>query len=404
MLMRDNPSSAVELVVIPSIRARRDGDGLHLTRKYVEGMQAYAERWPGPVTSLVRLTEAASHDMDPVLYRDGVDLAAVEVLPDATDAVSARLAQAAAVLLFLSRAEQATADLCRKLGVPVIFISEYSPRTEVQIQAAEVSNPLLRARRRVWLWRSERIRRGMLSRASGLQCSGTPTYRHYRGLVPDALLFFDNRVRADDVADDALLARKAAVVRGGQPLRLVFGGRLAAMKGVMDLIPVAQRLREAGVPFELDIVGDGPLRSTVQDAIRAADLDRQVRLHGPLDFATGWIPFLRREADLFLCCHPQGDPSSTYPEVMSCGVPIVGYGNEAFEGIVDQSRAGWAVPMRDVQALAREVARLHGARAEIAAHARRARDFAAEHALEATYARRTEHILRNSRHPSARLG
>lgn len=402
MLMRHNAPSADELVVIPSIRARQDADGLHLTRKYVEGMQAYAERWPGPVTSLVRLTGSASHDMDPVLYRNGVDLARVEVLPQSAEAVSARLAHAAAVLLFLSRGEKPTGDLCRKLGVPVIFITEYSPRTERQILAAEVSNPLLRARRMVWLWRSERIRRRMLSYASGLQCSGTPTYRHYRGLVRNSMLFFDNRVRAADVADEAVLARKAAVVRSGQPLRLVFGGRLAAMKGVLDLVPVAQHLRKAGVPFELDIVGDGPLRSTVQEAIRVADLGRQVRLHGPLDFATGWIPFLRREADLFLCCHPQGDPSSTYPEVMSCGVPIIGYGNEAFEGIVDQSRAGWVTPMRDVQALALEVGRLHGARDEIAAHARRARDFAAAHALEATYARRTEHILVNSRHAAAR--
>ena len=389
-------SRSGELVVIPSIRARLDTDGLMLTRKYVEGMRGYADRWPGPVTSLVRLTDDVSHDMDPVLHRPGMESAGVEVLPDSNAGLSERLARAAAVLLFLARSERATAALCRTLGVPVIFITEYSPRTEQQILWAELSNPVIRARRRLWLWRTERIRRGMLAAASGLQCSGTPTYRHYRGLVQDTLLFFDNRVRAADVADDAVLAAKATRVQSGQPLRLVFGGRLAAMKGVMDLVRVARGLRERGVDFTLDIVGDGPLRGDVNGAIRAAGLEPWVRLRGPMDFASGWVPFLRREADVFVCCHPQGDPSSTYPEVMSCGVPIIGYGNEAFEGIVAHSGAGWVTPLGDVSEVSREVARLHHTRDEIVAHGRRARDFAAVHVFEETYARRTEHILRNS--------
>lgn len=397
VFMRDTLTTTGELVVIPSIRARQDADGLMLTRKYVEGTRAYAERWPGPVTSLVRLTADESHDMDPVLHRDGVEPAAVELVPDTVEALGRRIGRAAAVLLFLSRQERATAELCRKLGVPVIYITEYSPKTERQILASEVANPLVRARRHLWLWRNERIRRAMLAGAGGLQCSGTPTYRHYRGQVRDTILFFDNRVRLADVADDGLLAAKAARVLSDRPLRLVFGGRLAPMKGVMDLIRVAAELRRAGVPFELDIVGDGPLRGALHDAIGAASLGPAVRLRGPLDFASGWIPFLRSEADLFLCCHPQGDPSSTYPEVMSCGVPIVGYGNEAFEGIVAHADAGWVTPLRDPRALAREVCRLHRERGEIADHARRARDFAAAHAFERTYVRRTDHILRNSR-------
>jgi len=394
--LRDSVSTSGELVVIPSIRARRDAGGLMLTRKYVEGMRGYADRWPGPVTSLVRLTDDASHDMDPILHRPGAEPTGVEVLPDSIAGLSARLARAAVVLLFLARSERATTALCRDLGVPVIFIAEYSPRTEQQILRAEVAHPLIRARRRLWLWRTERIRRAMLAGASGLQCSGTPTYRHYQGLVPDTLLFFDNRVRAADVADDAALEATAARVQSGRPLRLVFGGRLAAMKGVMDLVRVARDLREREVEFVLDIVGDGPLRGELDGAIRAAGLEPRVRLRGPMDFASGWIPFLRREADLFVCCHPQGDPSSTYPEVMSCGVPIIGYGNEAFEGVVAHSGAGWVTPLRDVGGISREVARLHHARAEIVAHARRARDFAAAHVFEETYARRTEHLLRNS--------
>jgi colanic acid/amylovoran biosynthesis glycosyltransferase len=39
---------------------------------------------------------------------------------------------------------------------------------------------------------------------------------------------------------------------------------------------------------------------------------------------------------------------------MSCGVPIVGYANEAFMGIVEQSKAGWLVGNESTQIASEE--------------------------------------------------
>jgi glycosyltransferase involved in cell wall biosynthesis len=171
--------------------------------------------------------------------------------------------------------------------------------------------------------------------------------------------------------------------------------------GVLELPKVAAHLARAGVPFTLDIFGAGPLAGALESRINGLGLSDRVAMRGVLDFETGWIPHLKRNADLFVCCHPQGDPSSTYPEVMSCGVPIAGYGNEAFRGIARESGCGWVVPTFDSAALARTIAGLERNRSAIVEAAGRARDFALRHAFEATFAARTAHLLRNSRIPGA---
>jgi glycosyltransferase involved in cell wall biosynthesis len=398
--MMASASGPDELILLSPLRAHRGPrGGLVLTRKYMAGAAQYARHWPGSVTSLVRASETATTDMDHQEYLPGDAGTGLELRPEEEAALAARLAPAAVVLAFLERGEARTLVLCERIGVPVVFVAEYSPRTERQILASEVANPLLRLRRLVWLYRTERIRRSMLARAAGLQCSGTPTYEVYRKLCRDTLLFFDNRVRRDDVIAETELAAKARALGEGQPLRLVFGGRLIAMKGVMELPAVAERLARAGVRFTLDIFGSGPLAAALQARIDALGLSDRVALRGVLDFEAGWIPHLRKNADLFVCCHPQGDPSSTYPEVMSCGVPIAGYANDAFRGIADASGAGWVVPVFDAAALARQIAELDRDRSAIAEAGRRARDFAARHAFEETFAARAAHLVRNSRLP-----
>lgn len=400
--MTPAPGTPNELVLLPSLTAQRGpGGGLILTRKYMSGTAELARTWPGPVTSLVRLSDTPTTDMDHAEFLPGEAETELEIRPEDDAGLAARLASAAAVLGFLSREEAGTARLCQGLGVPIVFTAEYSPTTERQILDAEVSNPILRLRRRLWLWRTERIRRKALGIAAGLHCSGTPTYEAYRHLNGNTLLFFDNRVSRDGVISDADLDAKIARMKRTAPLRLVFGGRLIAMKGVMELPRVAADLARRGVPFQFDIFGSGPLKDALEAQIRGQGLQDRMALCGVRDFDTGWIPYLKEQADLFVCCHPQGDPSSTYPEVMSCGVPIAGYDNEAFRGIVRESRGGWVTPMFDAAALAGTIARLHANREEIAETATRARDFARQHVFEQTFANRAAHLVRVSRLPGA---
>ena len=387
-----------ELLILPSLTAHRSQQGeLMLTQKFINGVAQFAVDWPGDVSALVRTSDSPTSDMDHVEAPAHSSKLRFEIRPPELDGLRNRIHHAAAVLAFLSPFEVQTAKLCAELNVPLIFWSEFSPKTEGQIVDAETKNYLIRLRRRLWIFQAERKRRRMIKLAAGIQCSGIPAYNAYRNFNQNAMLFFDNRVPQQDVIDASSLGVKIQAMLQNRPLRLVFGGRLVAMKGVMHLPMVADKLRQLGVDFQLDIYGDGVLREALMRDIAARGLDQCSALRGVLNFEREWIPRLKAEADLFVCCHPQGDPSSTYPEVMSCGVPIVGYANEAFAGIVEQSGSGWLSPINDPSALAQVIARLAGDRAELTRGALKAHEFAETHCFERTFHKRSRHLVSLSR-------
>jgi colanic acid/amylovoran biosynthesis glycosyltransferase len=387
-----------ELVLIANVRAYRNGQGrLVLTRKYLQGVGAYARSWPGPVTVLVRVAGQPFDDLDPVEIEPSAWPFSIELRPETLEDLAHRVNSAALVLAFLAHDELDLAPMCKRLAVPLVYVTEYSLEVERQIIDANTSNPLLRWRRKLWVSDVERRRLRALPLAAGLQCSGTPTFHAYRNHNPSPILFFDNRVRLVDVIDAATLAIKLRRLEEGGPLRLVFGGRLIRMKGVHHLPEVASMLRQAGVAFNLTVFGAGVLQDELQREIDKRGLNDKVRLGGVFDFEREWLPMLRDGADLFVCCHPQGDPSSTYPEVMSCGVPIVGYDNSAFSGVLASGGGGWATPLGDRAALASRIVELNRSRREIAREAIRASEFGGAHAFEATFAARLDHMRKLSR-------
>jgi glycosyltransferase involved in cell wall biosynthesis len=164
------------------------------------------------------------------------------------------------------------------------------------------------------------------------------------------------------------------------------------MKGVADLVGVADGLRRRGVRFELEIFGSGPQEPALRRAIERLDLSAHVRLRGVADFHRELLPHMRERVDLFVCCHVQGDPACTYVETAAAGVPIAAYANEAFAGLLRQAPIGWSVPLGRAEALAELIARLERDRAQLAARAREALQFAREHSFERTFARRIDHL------------
>ncbi|MCA9296044.1 MAG: glycosyltransferase family 4 protein, partial [Phycisphaerales bacterium] len=279
---------------------------------------------------------------------------------------------------------------------PLVFVSEYTLKTRKQIIRSETRNPLLRLRRTVWTTQFERRIRDAVALAAGIQCNGTPTYDAYRAINSNPLLYFDTRVGAADIVDDATLERRFASLRDGNPLRLAYSGRLIAMKGADHLPLVARELRKRNIPFTMKICGDGTLVPVLNAAIAQYGLGDAVELTGEIDFQTELLPYVRSEVDLFVCCHRQGDPSCSYMETMACGTPIVGYDNEAFEGIVRTTNVGWPVPMDRPDAMAEAIARLHGDRAALVRAATASRDVAARNTFEKTMEIRIAHMLQCS--------
>jgi colanic acid/amylovoran biosynthesis glycosyltransferase len=238
----------------------------------------------------------------------------------------------------------------------------------------------------------ERQRRLAFEQAAGLQANGTPAFNAYNGSTQAPLLFFDNRMSGDQQATLQVIADKATYITSGRPLRLAFSGRLERLKGADHLVPVITGLAAKGINFSFDIFGDGVLAGAMQAALNSAGLADRVTFHGPVSFDDVLVPALKQRIDLFVCCHRQADPSCTYIETLACGVPIVGYENAAFEGVLELGQVGEAVPMDKPQLLVNSIIGLNQNRKRLAGMANAAVNVANEHSFNATFSRRINHL------------
>jgi colanic acid/amylovoran biosynthesis glycosyltransferase len=381
-------------VILPSIGAVEHSDGqITITRKFLDGAAEFAKHWQGPVEVIVPPIAAATDNLDSVRIDPREYGLSIKVIPfDDNSQMMRELQGAGIVLASVYYKLNNAAAWCGKAHVPCVYVAEYTLKTRLQILDAEVTNPVVRARRRLWEYGQERRIKAALRISAGVQCNGTPTYDVYQLICPSSLLFFDGRVERSMLISPEALEDRLQALGSGRPLRLAFSGRLIRMKGADHLPLVAQELKRRRVPFEMTICGDGVLAESMRQQIRSWGLEDCVQMRGVLDFANQLLPFVKKEVDVFVCCHRQGDPSCTYVETMACGVPIVGYANEALDGILRRTPVGSGVPIDDVSALADAIVRLNSDRESLAAMSRRALEFGSEHTFEATFRKRVEHL------------
>jgi colanic acid/amylovoran biosynthesis glycosyltransferase len=360
-----------------------------VTRKFLAGVAEHQRLWPGPVQVIMEPAANLSDNLDNVEIKL-TDLPFDLFLMSPTDPRIKNILQGASlVLLILYQRHFRLAAVCKILNVPAIYISEYSLNTRMQIVDVSTSNLLKRyAKLALEAFREIQARKTVSSTA-GLQCNGTPTYDAYCALSPSPMLFFDTRIVDAKLPDQQTLERRFLNRRRGGKLRLAFSGRLIQMKGVDHLPAIANALHKRGCLFGLSICGSGILEKQMRQEVDKLGLAELVKFRGNLDFETELVPFIRDDVDLFVCCHRQGDPSCTYMETMSCGVPIIGYANEALTGLVAKSSVGWTTPLDDPDALAARIASLSSD--EIETQSIEALQFARAHTLEKEFERRMAH-------------
>jgi glycosyltransferase involved in cell wall biosynthesis len=143
------------------------------------------------------------------------------------------------------------------------------------------------------------------------------------------------------------------------PLRLVFAGRVEEAKGAGRAVELVRRLREAGIECELDVAGDGPLRSVLEERVRRDGLDGVVRLHGWLGREE--IRELYKTAHF---CVLLSECSEGWPKVLSeamaYGAVPVASETGGIASMLQKFGCGVTVAARDVEAAARAIAAYAG--------------------------------------------
>lgn len=378
------------LVITPSLKAVVSGTTVSLTKKFIDGVQEQARHWSGPVVVLMEPSTIQTDNLDVVTATVNQLPFELTVAPYDSAATCDVLRNADVALLSLDYHQTHLSRVCRQLHVPCAYLTEYSLKTRLEIARTARLRPDRLARRILWEIRQEMINRKAVSIADAVFCNGTPTYRAYSRINRSPLLFFDTRTKASDLARESLVESRTAARRRAGKIRLAFSGRLIAMKGVDHVVQVARALRDMGTAFELTICGAGACEQSMREYVKAHDLDQLVHFSGNLDFRAELLPFLKKEVDVFVSCHRQGDPSCTYLETMACGVPIAGYNNEAFSGLFETSGCGWISPINQPRQLATLIASLSPD--EIERHSIASLKFASEHTFEREFARRSHRL------------
>ena len=152
--------------------------------------------------------------------------------------------------------------------------------------------------------------------------------------------------------------------------RIGFVGRLEQVKNPGVLVAVLGRLREAGIPAQLWLIGDGSQRAMLQQQVAAAGLAGWVVFHGYVDDPARLV----RQCDLYVQPSLSEGFGLAFVEAMGCGVPVVVTATGGAAEIVDDGVTGWIVSSPEEAILTNALLRAHALgparRASIAEKAR----------------------------------
>jgi glycosyltransferase involved in cell wall biosynthesis len=148
------------------------------------------------------------------------------------------------------------------------------------------------------------------------------------------------------------------------PLRLIYIGRLAPGKGLLESLEALRIARSRGVAARLVLVGGGAEEPRLRQYVREAGLTRDVTFVGPA-YGDAKARLLSQADALLLPSYSEGLPYSLL-EAMAAGVVPVVTPVGAIPDVVTDGEHGLIVPPRDAEAIARAIEQLSKDRAAVA--------------------------------------
>lgn len=169
-----------------------------------------------------------------------------------------------------------------------------------------------------------------------------------------------HRVRVHRMGVDLSgFSMRDAPVTQADPIRILAVSRLVEKKGLRDAVCAVAQLQ---LPCEFVIVGDGPLRTSLQALVDRLGVDGSIRLAGALPRHE--IAALLQKTDIFLApsvTAPNGDIEGipvAIMEAMASGIPVVSTRHSGIPELVQDNVSGFLLEEGDVAGLTCRLSRL----------------------------------------------
>ena len=194
---------------------------------------------------------------------------------------------------------------------------------------------------------------------------GRDCFDAYSPYCRNAHLVHDIHLKPEDRIDPERLREKVRRVRSGEPLRLLYAGRVVGVKGPFDWVRVMAELHGRGVAFRASWIGDGPLLAEVRDEVTRLDLVRVVDFPGFVSDRTQLLKAIR-DSDLFIFCHKTPESPRGLIEALMSGSPILGYDSPYPQDLVGGLASLLLTPRDDTTGLAEKISYFDGRRDQLA--------------------------------------
>lgn len=371
---------------------RLDDKTVAISTKYLEVLTEFGTRWPGEVWYQLETGDTRLLDME--LEVPLADLPVNAFHFDRSQVSAADFPAGAMCLMPLETGMTNLHKLVSDAQLRLLRGSDYPPGiaravimlTEDRDLKGKIGGYVYTEKekwRQIW----------EVKHAAGIQSNQFATYDYYERYARDRLAFIDTRIRDGEPANDDDMAARKARYLNGEPLHLAFSGRLDPMKSPLDIAEIARSLDKRGVPFRYSVFGDGPLKDPLDAKLREYGLRDRVELHGFVDLRETLLPMMKREIDMFVGNHRQGDTSTSYPEYMSAGVPVVSYPNPAVRAL--KRHFGVTTHAAEIapEALAARIVELHHDRPRLWELSERDWTWGQHQTIGAAHQQRIDHVL-----------
>lgn len=248
----------------------------------------------------------------------------------------------------------------RKFGIE----SDYDHRSVGDFHLSLMPSGVKKLRKIWWTKSFYRAAERCLSHSALALLQGQEVFDGLKQFAPNPKKVLNVQVNSEDFIPQPELESKLQSLPSARPVKIVYAGRMAQMKGPLDWLQTLHAAIGKGANLEATWLGDGPMLAEMRDEIKRLGLEGRVALPG-LVSREELFGRLRR-SDVFLFCHKTGESPRCFGEALVSGAAIVGYGSAFPRDLVAERGGGEFVETGDWRGLAEIVVKLDKDRPRLA--------------------------------------